>query len=138
MYLSCFYNRIFAPHGWIIFGMRKGQIEKYLFRFDQTVLNTRLHLTFLLVSQFGSSFSFTLSSTSVCPLGDFSPSPTQQMVKVEHLTGLCCTSNCGCLGCLKSRINVKHIDVTSGSKTKNFQSQCFLYIHYVHHYQVIS
>lgn len=53
------------------------------------MLNIKLHLPFVLVSLFDSSFTFT--PNSICPLGDFSPSPTQQMVKVEHLTGLCCT-----------------------------------------------
>lgn len=62
---------------------------KYFNFSNETVLNIKLHLPFVLVSLFDSSFTFT--PNSICPLGDFSPSPTQQMVKVEHLTGLCCT-----------------------------------------------
>ena len=58
----------------------------------QTDLNIKLPSPFFLVILFGFSFSFTHSSTSFCPRGDISPSPTQQMVKVEHLTGRRCTS----------------------------------------------
>ncbi len=69
------------------------------------------------------------SSTSGCPVGDFSPSPTQQMVKVEHLTGHQTVS----LSWKWSRYRTYHrrflMNVTCGNITELFTPSSSLYIH---------